>query len=78
MLAFYVTNDKKEEILVNIKCPRCQSYNLESASAITTGGWIAIILGLFLAIWIIGIPMIIIGMCSRHKVYICRDCGKKF
>ena len=61
-----------------IKCPRCESMDYEKKTAVSSAGWIMIILGLFLAVALIGIPMVIIGMCLKHNVYICKKCGRKF
>ena len=62
-----------------LKCQQCDGWMYKRTEAASQGmGCIVVILGLCLAVVVIGIPIIIWGllmMCQRRGLWVCRQCG---
>lgn len=87
-----ITNSAQKEPIKNtitentLKCPKCNSTNI-TTQVITENkptGCLTIIIYIFLALTIIGIPIMIIILLAKGKkttsktICVCQNCGKSF
>ncbi len=80
-----LTNNEKESDK-KIICPHCGSDNIQVqiVSETKRRGCLTILVYVFLALTVIGIPIMILYLLLRgkktvnHKYYVCQNCGKSF